>query len=236
MENWLSRQCYGCITILCGHTHTHLTPSCAKSNGSVVRNDLFCGSEDERLQPTSTSAVYPHLQSQARQNSHTHTASNTPEVSLGLDKQMCTRASGMRRPALRSLETLSPPKTCTRTQTNGRMGRRGRVVSRSAAAPTPGTPAHFQHEYRVNAAVALPRPGSQTEIRDSLKALMSGVLGGRWKEFCSLYRSGNVGPLTQQTGVGDKLIKGKTNQGFVNVTMKAPKLTPALFPHPHRLG
>lgn len=56
------------------------------------------------------------------------------------------------------------------------------MESRSAAAPTPGSPARFHHEYLANATVTLPRTGSQTEIRDPLKvlrALVSGVEADR---------------------------------------------------------
>lgn len=146
-----------------------------------------------RLEPLLCTHTSSHRQ---EQTSHTYTHSNTREVSLGLDKQMCTRASGMRRPASRSLERLSPWKACTCTQTNRHTGGRGRVVSRSAAAPTPAPPAHLQHQCCVKATVTLPRTGSQMEIRGSLKAprALSGVLRGRAREFCSLNRVGNVIP------------------------------------------
>lgn len=64
-------------------------------------------------------------------------------------------------------ESLSTENSHMQSQTNGHTGRRSRVVSRSAAAPTPGTPDRLS----INATVTLPRAASRRQIKDPLKEL-----------------------------------------------------------------
>lgn len=72
------------------------------------------------------------------------------------------------------------------------------MESRSAATPTPGSPARYHHEYGANATVTLPRTGSQTEIRDPLKvlrALVSGVFKRQTEGGLHLKQCGKCCPF-----------------------------------------